>query len=145
MPVAWTARPISPPSASISRTRCPFAVPPTAGLQGMCATVACDSVQRPTLQPSRAAACAASTPAWPAPITTTSNRIEPSFPYAEALEDVAQHVFARASADDFIEPEPGGLQIDQQKFFRYVLGIRRVPRGVKRRAALFEQRDVSGV
>ena len=40
MPVASIASPISPPSASISRTRCPFAVPPTAGLQGMCATVA---------------------------------------------------------------------------------------------------------
>src|SRR5258706_14482682 len=131
MQVTSIGRPITPPSASISRTRCPFVVPPSAGLQGMCATVACDSVQRPTLTPRRAAACAASTPAWPAPITTTSNRIEPSLPYAEALEDMTQHVFARASPHDLIESEPGGLQIDQQKFFRYILGIRRVARGMK--------------
>ena len=45
MPVASIARPIKPPSASISRTRCPFAVPPIAGLHGMCATVSIDSVQ----------------------------------------------------------------------------------------------------
>ena len=51
MPVASIARPISPPSASISRTRWPFAVPPMAGLQGMCATVSLDIVQMPTREP----------------------------------------------------------------------------------------------
>ena len=61
MPVASIARPINPPSASISRTRWPFAVPPTAGLQGICPTVSGDSVHRPTLTPRRAAAHAAST------------------------------------------------------------------------------------
>src|SRR5712691_11825394 len=73
MPVASMARPMSPPSASISRTRWPFAVPPIAGLHGMCATVSVERVQKPTCAPSRAAACAASQPAWPAPITMTSN------------------------------------------------------------------------
>ena len=75
IPVASIARPINPPSASISRTRCPFAVPPTAGLHGMCATVSRVSVHRPTLHPSFAAAHAASTPACPAPITITSNSV----------------------------------------------------------------------
>jgi hypothetical protein len=75
----------------------------------------------------------------------TSKRISPSFPYAEALEDMAQHVFAGASADDLIEPEPPGLQVDQEKFFWQVPGIRRIARGVERCAALFEQRDVPGV
>ncbi len=51
MPVASIARPIRPPSASISRTRWPLAVPPIAGLQGMCATVSRESVQSPTRQP----------------------------------------------------------------------------------------------
>src|SRR5215203_2444302 len=77
MPVASIARPINPPSASISRTRCPLAVPPTAGLHGMCATPFRDSVHNPTWQPRRAAAYAASTPACPAPMTITSNFIEP--------------------------------------------------------------------
>jgi hypothetical protein len=67
-------QPISPPSASISRTRCPFAVPPTAGLHGMCATVSFDSVQIATSLPMRAAAHAASTPACPAPMTMISCR-----------------------------------------------------------------------
>ena len=34
MPVASIALPINPPSASISRTRCPFAVPPIGGIAG---------------------------------------------------------------------------------------------------------------
>ena len=75
IPVASIARPINPPSASISRTRCPLAVPPTAGLQGMCATVSRLSVHNPTLRPNRAAAHAASTPAWPEPTTITSNSL----------------------------------------------------------------------
>jgi hypothetical protein len=38
----------------------------------MCAIVSIDSVQTATSSPMRAAAHAASTPAWPAPITITS-------------------------------------------------------------------------
>ncbi len=72
MPVASMARPISPPIASISRTRWPFAVPPIAGLHGMSATVSADRVTRPTRHPRRAADQAASQPACPAPTTRTS-------------------------------------------------------------------------
>ena len=51
----------------------PLAVPPTAGLHGMCADGFSRSVHNPTYTPARAAAQAASTPAWPAPTTMTSN------------------------------------------------------------------------
>ena len=43
-----------------------------AGLHGISATVSSDSVHKPTWHPSRAAAQAASHPAWPAPTTITS-------------------------------------------------------------------------
>src|SRR5258705_3482500 len=144
MPVASIARPITPPSASISRTRCPFAVPPTAGLHGMCATVSFDSVHRPTRQPSRAAAYAASTPACPAPITMTSKRIR-LLPDAEALEDVAQHVLAGPAADDFVETHSRRLQIDQQEFFRHVSRVSCVACRPERSAALVEQRDAASI
>ena len=131
MPVASIARAIKPPSASISRTRCPLAVPPTAGLHGMCATVSRDRVHSPTLQPSRAAANAASTPACPAPITITSKRhhgcdadrglhvhLTDLFPYAELLEDMPQHVLRRASSDNLVEACARCLQVCENKFLR---------------------------
>ena len=37
MPTASVTSPITPPSASISRTRWPLAMPPIAGLQDICA------------------------------------------------------------------------------------------------------------
>ena len=55
--------PISPPSASISRTRCPFAVPPTEGLHAMKAILSRLSVSIAVLRPVRAQASAASQPA----------------------------------------------------------------------------------
>ena len=72
MPVASIARPIAPPRASISRTICPLATPPIAGLQLIWPTVSQLVVSSAVLAPSRAAASAASVPAWPAPITSTS-------------------------------------------------------------------------
>ena len=66
------ARPISPPSASTSRTRCPLPVPPMAGLQGILPTLSRLTVKQTVSMPSLAAASAASMPAWPAPITATS-------------------------------------------------------------------------
>src|ERR1700687_2262231 len=120
MPVASIARPISPPSASISRTRCPFAVPPTAGLHGMCATVSGDSVQRPTRAPRRAAAYAASHPACPAPITITSKSdvVMSLFPNAEPREDMRQQFVRRALARDLLEGGTRLLKIRQHEFFR---------------------------
>src|ERR1700679_2655745 len=64
--------PIMPPSASTSLTRCDLPGPPTAGLQGMAPIVSRLTARRSVLQPNFAAACAASQPACPPPITTTS-------------------------------------------------------------------------
>ena len=72
MAVASVTSPIPPPSASTSRTICPLAMPPTAGLQLICATLFMSMVTRQVSAPMRAAAEAASQPAWPAPTTTTS-------------------------------------------------------------------------
>ena len=55
--------PISPPSASISLTRCPFAVPPIDGLQGQLPTESIFIVKITVLQPSLDDASAASIPA----------------------------------------------------------------------------------
>ena len=73
MAVLSVTIPICPPSASISRTICPLAIPPMAGLQLICAILFMSIVTRQVLQPRRAAALAASQPACPAPTTTTSN------------------------------------------------------------------------
>src|SRR5437763_1666120 len=59
MPVASIACPMTPPRASISRTICPLATPPIAGLQLIWATVSQFVVSSPTRQPIRAAAHAA--------------------------------------------------------------------------------------
>ncbi len=72
MPVASVFKPITPPSASISRTICPLAKPPIAGLQDIWPIVYEILGQDGHLRSSRAAARAASTPAWPAPLTRTS-------------------------------------------------------------------------
>src|SRR5262245_51066472 len=73
MPEASMARPMTPPRASISRTICPLATPPIAGVQLIWATASAFIVRRTVFNPSRADAIAASTPAWPAPTTATSN------------------------------------------------------------------------
>ena len=66
-------RPMIPPSASISRTRWPFPIPPMAGLQDICPIRSRLRVRSAVLAPSLAAADAASHPACPPPITITSN------------------------------------------------------------------------
>ena len=63
MPLTSAARPIIPPRASISRTSCPLATPPMAGLQLMRPIASKDCVTRSVSQPSRAEAEAASIPA----------------------------------------------------------------------------------
>ena len=65
-------RPISPPSASISLTTIPLAEPPIDGLHGIKATILRLIVMSNVLEPIRAAASEASTPACPPPMTTTS-------------------------------------------------------------------------
>jgi hypothetical protein len=78
MPVASVHSAISPPSASTSRTSCPFASPPIAGLHDMRPIASGSSTTIAVRQPSRAAAAAASTPACPPPITSTSkSRVTP--------------------------------------------------------------------
>ena len=72
MAVLSVTRPMNPPSASISRTICPLAMPPTAGLQLICPILFISIVMRHVLDPRFAAAAAASQPACPAPITITS-------------------------------------------------------------------------
>src|SRR3972149_3091324 len=72
MPVLSVARPISPPRASISRTRCPLAMPPIAGLQDISPILSISRVMTRVLHPSLADARAASHPACPAPTTMTS-------------------------------------------------------------------------
>ena len=64
--------PISPPSASISLTKCPFELPPIWGLQGIFATASKLIENTNVFIPSLAAANPASHPAWPAPITAIS-------------------------------------------------------------------------
>src|SRR5262245_9254890 len=65
-------RGISPPRASSSRTRWPLAVPPTAGLHDICPMASRFMVRSSARTPIRAAARAASHPACPAPMTSTS-------------------------------------------------------------------------
>ena len=72
MPTASATSPMMPPRASTSRTRWPLATPPTAGLQLIWAMRSRFMVMSAVLRPMRAAAMAASQPAWPAPTTTTS-------------------------------------------------------------------------
>ena len=68
-------RPIRPSSASISRTRWPLPSPPIAGLQDIAPMVAKRWVTSAVRAPMRAAAAAASQPAWPPPMTMTSKRL----------------------------------------------------------------------
>ena len=72
MAVASAFKPIAPPSASISRTMLPLASPPTAGLHDIWPMVSRFWVRIAVCAPMRAAASAASIPAWPAPMTSTS-------------------------------------------------------------------------
>ena len=72
MAVASVTSPLPPPRASISRMICPLAIPPMAGLQLICAILFMSIVMRQVRAPMRAAAEAASQPAWPAPMTSTS-------------------------------------------------------------------------
>src|SRR5713101_2742996 len=73
IPASSVAIAMAPPKASTSLTRCPFPMPPIDGLQDICPSVSILWVSRRIRQPARAAASAASVPAWPPPTTITSN------------------------------------------------------------------------
>ncbi|MDQ1133854.1 hypothetical protein QE386_002449 [Pseudoxanthomonas winnipegensis] len=72
MPARSAARAMAPPRASISLTRWPLPMPPMAGLQLIAPTVSMLWVSSRVRAPARAAASAASVPAWPPPTTMTS-------------------------------------------------------------------------
>src|SRR5829696_392643 len=96
--------------------------------------VSLDRVHTPTCMPSRAAANAASTPAWPAPITMTSNRVAFTvmcpglLAHAEAREDVSEQRIARARSGHFLECGPRIGKVGENELLRERLGIGR--RGV---------------
>src|SRR3982751_2367874 len=111
------ARPISPSNTSSSRTRWPLPTPPIDGLHDICPASSRRKVSRPTRAPRRAAAAAASQPAWPAPITRTScmrkllaqqrstwnNGL---FAQAEAAEQSVEHILETGAAGQAIERVP---------------------------------------
>src|SRR3954451_4555849 len=105
MPVASIAKPIAPPRASISRTIWHLPTPPIAGLQLIWPTVSQLVVSSAVRAPRRAAASAASVPAWPAPTTITSYSycVEPIHPaYCPGAPlDTASLAFAFPAAADF--------------------------------------------
>ena len=72
MPDASATFGITPSNASISLTKCPLPNPPIAGLQDISPIEFSLVVIKAVLTFIRADAAAASHPAWPAPITTTS-------------------------------------------------------------------------
>ena len=72
IPALSVASAIAPPNASTSRTKCDLPIPPIAGLQLICPKVSILCVNNSVCWPMRAAASAASVPAWPPPITITS-------------------------------------------------------------------------
>ena len=73
IPARSVARAIAPPRASTSFTRWLLPMPPIAGLQDIWPRVSTLWVSNRVRQPMRAAARQASVPAWPPPITMTSN------------------------------------------------------------------------
>src|ERR1041385_8541424 len=68
------ALPMMPPSASTSRTTVPLALPPTAGLHDIWPIVSRCWVRSSVRAPERAAMAHASVPAWPPPMTRTSEQ-----------------------------------------------------------------------
>ena len=72
MPALSVANAMAPPRASISRTKCDLPIPPIAGLQLIWPKVSILCVNNNVCAPIRAAARAASVPACPPPMTTTS-------------------------------------------------------------------------
>src|SRR5688500_12121908 len=123
MPVRSMTRPMIPPSASISRTRCPLAIPPIAGLHDICPTRSRFSVINPVSAPSRAAADAASQPACPAPITITLKTASNDIVFSVLLtdtkrrEDLRQNIFRRRLARDLSQVPQRIMQRHEHQLF----------------------------
>src|SRR4051812_40047022 len=91
--------------------RWPLPTPPIDGLHDICPASSGRKVSRPTRAPRRAAAAAASHPAWPAPITRTSCIIAlvadvprgTLLAEAEAAEQGVEHVLDPSTAGQAIE------------------------------------------
>src|SRR5262245_40712257 len=97
-----------PPNASTSRTTVPFATPPIAGLHDICPIVSSALVTIATRAPLRAAATAASVPAWPAPTTITSNSASNAFASRASIREsygrrsVSGSVLSAQAVDDIL-------------------------------------------
>src|SRR5690606_5180598 len=93
--------PLYPPNASISRTICPLAIPPIAGLHDIWAMVCRFMVTNRVLDPILAAAAAASDPACPPPTTITSYSFSNiiSFLPKQSLFHVEQRVLILGGAN----------------------------------------------
>src|SRR5439155_25574431 len=131
--------------ASISRTRWPLARPPIAGLQDMRATARRSSVTMAVAHPMRAEASAASQPACPAPMTTTSKRPgRPasgrrdggSLPDAEVLEDALVDPLHPHLARDLSQAIEPLAQVEGQILLARAVRRRRLGAGQGRRGPL---------
>src|SRR5699024_7508302 len=117
---------ICPPSASTSLTTIPLAGPPTDGLHGMNAILSRLMVSINVLRPLRAEASPASTPACPAPMTTTSYFIFPVivflllFSKTELAEELVDQLFADIFTNDFPKQFPCFDKVDLYDIDRYV-------------------------
>ena len=113
----------------------------------MCATVSRDSVHRPTWQPSRAAAYAASTPACPAPMTMTSNACDRQVIFrcrtSRRCAAARPRSCARRRSRRAVRAPPADRQARTPPACRR--RGRALRRGDRDRARLLEQRDVARV
>ena len=129
MPARSAATPMRPSRASISRTSAPFASPPMEGLHDISPMVRSgEGVTSATDAPSRAAAAAASVPAWPPPITTTS----------KSRSAVADH---DANARRHVAPSFRGDRTCERPSARSASSARASPRSAAARAAASDRAD----
>src|SRR5688572_24896074 len=103
IPPRSMARAMIPSRASISRTRCPLANPPIAGLQDISPILAGSWVISRVRAPMRAAEAAASVPAWPPPTTITSKPVKRIVPRETFIIVVYQLLTDAELAEDHVQ------------------------------------------
>src|SRR6266853_602484 len=143
IPASSVAIAMAPPKASTSLTRCPFPMPPTDGLQDICPSVSMLWVSKRVRQPARAAASAASVPAWPPPTTTTSNWVGNCIALGKKIDrnrsnfkaiprrETVFHVERRAPREDSAIAGPGGKLIGRPAFHvKHVRPLYRLSTGI---------------